>query len=395
MLELRDELTRAGAAPDEAKQLAALLERAAEPARIDVPPAEIERALAQVSPRRRHSLLRPGLAAGAAAAAAIAVLLLLLPSRQESVQARAAAALGGKNTVLHLQEIVTSTVGGETRDVWFDAARGRARWTERAPDDAIIAETLVEPNRFDRVIRAGNVHLTGRSCSSIAAGCSQLLDPVSRYRDVLRSEHAKAVRSTFAGRSVYRLVLPLQARLSQIAYVDAETFLPRRLEWLERGSVVSTIDIADVRALPRSEAPAQAFARPKGGRLVVIAPAGRFESARRLSLAEARQLKPFWLGPRGLQSIFERRYANGSVVVARYASDREVWTYDRIVPPALLVQRLSETKSLEINGRPATFVEIRGRPAVVQDGSPSVAVVDRFGTKEEVFGVFRRVERLR
>jgi len=392
--ELKEELKLAGAAPDEAVQLAALLERAAEPARIDVPPAEIERALARVSPRRRRAWTRPGIAAAAAAAAAIVVALLVLPSRQQSVQARAVAALGDENTVLHVREIVTSTLGGETRDVWFDPARGRARWTELAPDNTVIAETLVEPGRFDREI-AGEVHITGRSCSSIAAGCSELLDPVSRYREVLRDTHVRAVRSSFAGRRTYRLVLPLQAGLQQVAYVDAETFLPRRLEWVERGSVVSTIDITDVRSVPRANAPPSAFARPEGGRVVAIAPAGKLDSVRRLTLAQARALRPFWLGARGLRSFVQRRYANGSLVVARYSGDLEVWTYDRAVPVELLAPRLQETKTLDVDGKPATFFEAAGRAVVVRDGSPSVAVVERFATKEEIFGAFGRVERLR
>lgn len=129
-------------------------------------------------------------------------------------------------------------------------------------------------------------------------------------------------------------------------------------------------------------------------RVVPIAPAGKLESVRRLTLREARVLRPFWLGRRGLESIVERRYAKGSLVLVSYAGGREVWTYDRAVPLDLLAPRLAETKTLVVgaarrrSSRPAGALWCAGR-------LPSVAVVERFATKQEVFGAFGRVERLR
>src|SRR6266508_3983340 len=115
MPELELELTLAGADTREAAQLAALLERAAEPARFEVPAREVEDALARAHPARRRGAL-PRVALGAAAlAAAVLALVLVLPAGQQSVQARALAAFGGDDTVLHLREEVFSRIAGTER----------------------------------------------------------------------------------------------------------------------------------------------------------------------------------------------------------------------------------------------------------------------------------------
>src|SRR5436190_10248230 len=227
MPELREELTRAGASELEAMELAALLEQATAPARFEVARAEIESALERARPVRTwRRLPRFALATGAVAAAAL-LLILVLPSRQQPVQARALDALGGGNTVLHLNEEVFARLPGiggtTTRDVWFDASNDRARWMDFGEDGGVISETLVTPQRFDRVLPNARLHLYGTSCRAITAGCAQVQDPVARYREVLRRSKARPVRTTFGGRATYRFELPLQPGLDQLVYVDVDT----------------------------------------------------------------------------------------------------------------------------------------------------------------------------
>ncbi len=167
MPELRDELTRAGASEHEAAELAALLVRAAEPARFEVPADQVERMLARVRPARRPRQLPRVAFAMAALALVVLALVLLLPSRQQSVQARALAAFGGDDTVLHLRESLFTRVVGvaeSDRDVWVDPSRGAtatrcsgrtSRWCARR------SPVATRTGSFSRC-RAGST----RSCSS-------------------------------------------------------------------------------------------------------------------------------------------------------------------------------------------------------------------------------------
>jgi prepilin-type processing-associated H-X9-DG protein len=327
------------------------------------------------------------------------ILILVLPSRQESVHARALDALGGGDTVLHLREEVFARVPGvygtTTRDVWFDAANGRTRWADFGADGTAIAETLVTPGRFDRVLTNQGVHLYGRTCRAVVFGCAQVLDPVARYREMLRTSTARPVRTTFAGRKTYRFELPLQRGLDQLVYVDVDTLLPRTIIWRERGAngdvhVVSTIDVTDVERVSREDAPTRIFERPRGGRLVRILPAGRLLRVAPRKRGEVRGA--FWLGPHGLRSVEARRYQNGTTIVVRYP-DFEVWTY-RAVPRELLASRLGETKTIDVGGRPATFAFLDGHVALVRDGVPSVAVVG-VTSKEALFDALSEVRPLR
>lgn len=400
MLELREELTRAGASEHEAMELAELLERAAAPARFEVSRAEVESALGRARPTRTwRRLPRFALATGAVAAAAL-LLILVLPSRQQSVQARALDALGGGNTVLHLRESVFAQLPGvhgtTTRDVWFDAARGRARWIDFDEGGGVISETLVTPNRFDRVLPSARVHLYGRSCRAIVGGCAQVQDPIARYQEVLRRSTAHPVRTTFGGRATYRFQLPLQPGLDQLVYVDVETLLPRTIVWRERSAdgrvhVVSTIEVTDVERVSRDDAPRAIFARPSGGRLVEAVPAGKL--VRTFALKPGQVRGGFWLGPKGLRSIVARQYTRGTVIVARYP-EFEVWSYGRAMPTELLASRLAESKTLDVGGRPATFVFLDGRVGLVRDGLPSVAVLG-VTSKEALFVALEQVRPLR
>jgi hypothetical protein len=398
--ELRDELTRAGASEHEAIQLAELLERAAAPARFEVSRAEVESALERARPRRTwRRLPRFALATGAVAAAAL-LLILVLPSRQQPVQARALDALGGGNTILHLKEEVFARLPGAagttTRDVWFDPAHGRVRWMDFDEGGGVISETLVMPTRFDRVLPNARLHLYGNSCRAITAGCAQIQDPVARYREVLQQFKAPPVRTIFGGRKTYRFELPLQPGLDQLVYVDVDTLLPRTIVWRERGPrgrvhVVSTIEVTDVERVSRDDAPRTIFERPSGGRLVRVSPAGRLFQVHSISRAKASGA--YWLGPRGVRSIVVRRYARGNATVVRYP-EFEVWTYRRAIPPELLPSRLGQTKTVDVGGRPATFVFLDGRVGLIRDGLPTVAVLG-VTSKESLFTALERVRPLR
>lgn len=399
---IREELARAGATPDEAARLAVLLERAAEPARFEVSPAEVEHELERVRPARRPFRV-PRVALGAAAAvAAVLAVVLFVPKQQEDVQARALDALGGPDSVLHLRVEVFSRVlganGTSRREVWFDASRRRARWTQYGDFGEAVSDTLVEPGRFERILHSTDTRIVGSSCRAFAAGCAELIDPVTRYRDALARTDANFVPISFEGRKAYRLLLPLQGRIDQVVFVDAQTLLPRSIRWRERLDggdifVAATIELTDVELLDRDDA-TSAFELPAGGRTVRVESAGERRSVRRLTIEQARSRRPFWLGPTGLSSIREVRYARGSSVAVRYGTT-EIWTFGRAVPPELLASRLSETKTLVLDGRPATFYSDGLRLSVVIEGSPSVAVVAPQATKEDVIRVAETLQRLR
>ena len=391
MPELVAELTHAGAEPREALVLAALLERAAEPARFDV---DVELALARVRPRGRR-VLRPAL--GVAALTAVAVLLVLaLPFSHApgvDVQARALTAVGGATEVLHLRESIWTRIPGtvqQERDVWIDPAQRRVAWTQ-SYQGQITVRGLVEPGRFEHYNVRDGALLVGTSCRAFASGCAELVDPVSRYRDALAAAHAPAaVRTTFDNRKAYRFILPLQSKVEQIAFVDAQTFLPRLLEWRERGTVVSTVDVTDVERVARTDAPMTAFElNVQPARVVHVAAAGARLGTQRLTASQA--TGSYWLGPKGVTAILRVRYANGTAVQVRYGS-LAVWTYGRVVPPEILSGRFGEVKPLELGGGPATFYYTGTGIALVREGTPqSVALLGPDVDKQDLFTMLGRV----
>src|SRR2546425_7748714 len=108
----------------------------------------------------------------------------------------------------------------------------------------------------------------------------------------------------FEGRSTYRLILPLQGKIDQVVFVDAQTFLPRLIEWRElpssgRRFVVTTIELRDVERTAVDDVPAGTFTAPEIGRVVKVAPAGRRLGERALTIRQARRLRPSSFGPPG------------------------------------------------------------------------------------------------
>src|SRR5438105_11595975 len=294
MKELRKDLARAGASESEAAELAALLARAAEPARFAVSADEVERVLERIRPVPRPRRWPRVAVAAAGLAVVVFALVLVLPSRQQSVQARALAAFGGDNTVLRMRESIRTWIPGVTesdRVAWVDPSQGRARWPQTVSGE-VVADTFVDPGRVVRFLQHSGTRIVGTSCRSFAAGCSELIDPVTRYREQLQRTQVRAVRTTFAGRSTYRLVLPLQGRIDQVVFVDTETFLPRAIEWREllpsgRRFVVTTIELRAVERTPRADVPAGTFTAPHIGSAVHVLAAGRKLGERTLTVQQA------------------------------------------------------------------------------------------------------------
>jgi hypothetical protein len=408
----------------EAAALAALLERAAESARLDVPPAEVEQALDRSRPRapetRRRPSVRVGLAlAGVAAAAAAAIALLVIsPFGDLDVAEEASAALVEDDSVLSLVERIVPAEPGtfreSTRTGWLDLANGRARWTQEV-FGRVVAETLVEPGSVQHYLPGQETVIVGPSCSAFAGGCADVVDPVAFYRDALAAADDPAVtETTFEGRDAYEIVLPVQtlpdgARIEQVATVDAETYLPLRIVWRDvaaDGAVrpFAVIEIDSLELVPPAEVPAGAFALelPADVRVVERAEAGSVLGERPLTLDEARALEPalYWLGPeyRGvrLESIDEVQLEGGVAYRMRYG-DVVVWNYTTTLPPEVAASRSGPLKIVPLDDGTARFASPAGGPIVgeYERADGSTAVVAPEFTKLDVFGALESLEPLR
>ena len=319
--------------------LVTVLERATEPARFQVPEEEIERELARVRPRlERQPASRPAsrlaVAFGAVAAAAIAVVVFTfvrLPGTD--VEAKALAALGGPSSILELRERIESVRPGmfpsSTRTSWLDSSRGIAHWVQLAGGRR-MEEVLVERGRMRRFLPAQHLLIVGSSCRAFASGCAELVDPVAFYRRALAG--SGAVRSKREG-DVYRLTLPLQSlpdavRIEQVVTVDADTFLPKLIEWRENGRPVSRIKIESIERIPRSQVfellDLRTPARTRVEQRTASGKRLRKEGEKHLTLAEARTVRPrlVWYGPeygsRKLRSIERVDWNAGSAYRFRY-----------------------------------------------------------------------------
>ncbi len=146
------------------------------------------------------------------------------------------------------------TFPSSTRTSWLDSSRGIAHWVQLTGGQK-VEEVLVERGRMRRFLPAQHLLIVGSSCRAFASGCAELVDPVAFYRRALAG--GGAVRSKREG-DVYRLTLPLQSlpdavRIEQVVTVDAETFLPKLIEWRENGRPVSRITIESIERIPRSQ----------------------------------------------------------------------------------------------------------------------------------------------
>jgi hypothetical protein len=404
---LADVLDGAEPADADLATVARLLRDAAAAARFEVAGAEIEQALERARPRSApvpRSWLRVA-AAGLVAAVVLAVaIVLVLPFTSApvdvDVQARALAALGGRGQVLGVAEVIRPGPGESfptsLRTGWIDVRGRRQRWTQSVAG-TVVAETLVDHGRVTRYDPVARTAVIATSCAALASGCAESVEPVAFYRRALAAAGPLRARAqTVDGHRVFRVTLPVQrladaVRIVQVATIDAETYLPRRIEWREVGAgghahTFAVIDVSDVtRDDIGSLAPGLLdLELPPGTATIELAAPGvpvRRLGDRRLTPAQARALDqpPWWLGPsyRGhrLGEIALVRYTGGTAVRLQYGTTT-VWTYGRVIPPPLLGAR-APAKEIPVRGGVARFYATRGGVLIGERSIPSGTVAVR------------------
>ncbi len=387
-------------ATGELEAIVRVLEAAAAEARFGVAADETERALAAARPRPRRARRRWPVAAAATAVAVLAAALVLIspfssPSTTD-VQAQALAALGGRSSVLEVVERIAPGPGGgfaaSVRTGWLDPSRGLARWTQTLASGEIVDQTLVEHGRVTRYDPATHSAVVAASCTALATGCATAVDPIAVYRGALLRVAATTARTvTFRGRSAYRFSLPVTrladaTRVAQVVTLDARTLLPERIVWQAGGRrTIAAIDIRSVMVLRRDLAPSDAFslALPPRTAITQLAASGqpvRLLATSRISIARARSLRPApdWLGPHDgrfpLGPITRFRYTGGDAVMIRYGRLR-VWSYGRVVPPALLANLAVPVKQFPIGARTARLYATANGMFAVEIDRPGGTVV--------------------
>jgi hypothetical protein len=411
----------------EAGALASVLTRAAGSARVEVPAAEVEAALdrsRRLLPeqgRRRIPRLALALAGVAAAAAAVVVVVVVSPFSGApglDVGARAAEALGDAETVLavtqHVRPAEPGTFPASTREGWLDLFEGRAHWMQRV-EGRLVAETLVEPGSVQHYLPPQDALITAGSCAAFATGCTELVDPIAFYREALAAADGPDVSdATLDGRQAYRLVLPVQAlpdtaRIEQVVFLDAQTYLPLRIVWRDIPDTgpprpFAVIDIDSIRRVAREDVPADAFALEVPAEIDIVerTESGDAVGGRTLTVEEARRLSPplFWLGETfqgaRLSEISELRFEQGTVYRVRYG-DFTVWNYTSVTPPDIQAGKSVEPKVVPLPaGGVARFYF--GPDGIVvgelETANRSVAVIGPEAEKSDLFAALEQLEPL-
>jgi hypothetical protein len=380
-VELAHILNGESAGDGEALALARTLTRAADAARTPLSDAEIERALATARTRLTRDRWRRSrgqrLAAGLALAAVAVIAAILLASRLTNgpvvdVQARAISAIG-RHAVLAVTERVSARSAAVTpsrRTGWF-APGGDARWTQTA-DGRTIAETLVLHGRVTRYDPRSHSAIVATSCRALASACADAVDPVAAYRGALLSSPPGELSVSRRGAD-YLLTLPVQdhpgaRRVTQVVTLESATFLPVRIVWQADGRTVAAIRVEQIAAVAPRNVPPGTFTLdlPPSTHVREVSSQGpvRLLSTRAISVDQARSLRPrpLWLGGRfagrALSRIELLRYSGGRAVRVSYGPT-SVWTYTRVVPPALLGGRLIPIKSAVFGRRLVRFYRSR------------------------------------
>jgi hypothetical protein len=224
---LAAELDRALAGEDagpEARELAALLVAAAEPARVDVSPDELERALTVARPARRPAHRRRLVLAFAFAVVAAALAALFLRTPSDDVEAKAARAVDGAFFVVEETRPARAGLFEPTTSTGYvDPQNGRSHWRVTSGGD-LVSETAVTPSRVQRYDAADNTLTVASSCRSFASGCADVLDPLDLYRRALADGSTRVER---AGDD-WLLTIRGAGDVEQLATVDGTTYLPSR-----------------------------------------------------------------------------------------------------------------------------------------------------------------------
>jgi len=405
---------------DEADHLATLLREAVVPARFVVTPDETERALARL-PRSRARRLRPlGLIAAAGIAIAItAALVVGLPeSRTPGVDVEAQALAAIRDTRPNVEIVMRVQRPGSSERVirtQWSGTDGRTRVRERL-DGSVIEDILREPGgRVVSYQASSRRVVVAPSCHSLAGVCSELIDPISFYRDRLASGHVSRLTTIrFGGRPAFRFTLAAQSlgagttRIEQVVIIDAATYLPRRIVWREIRSGRSNLDaVFDVTSIvPLAEDPQQAFTvpAPPGTPVVQVNESGvdlGRPAVASLTLAEAGAEFPdaLWVGRRyhglRLTRVDAVHWRSGAALRLDYGP-LTVWNFNRVIPPLLLDSRTLPAKPFPSNGVTARFY-VAGHHLVAERDLPqnSVAVIAPELSKLQMFDVISAVRPLK
>jgi hypothetical protein len=395
---LARELDRALAGEDagaEARELARLLVAAAEPARFEVEPAQTERALAAVTaPRRRSPRPRIALALAAAVVlAAIAVATLRTPGID--VQARAARALDHTFYVVETARpakrgLFVPTVTAGT----IAPARGLGHWTVSAGGE-LVAETAIDGSRVTRFDAASNTITIAESCAAFANGCSEVLDPIDLYRRTLASGSSRAEKVPGGWRLT---VHGANAGVEQVVTIDGKTYLPRRIDWLDHGRLVSRVRISTLFEVGASEEGFALEPHP-GARVRHLTAQGtpiRMLSERRIAPPHG----ALWLGPthNGYRArALSVRFNAGTAVRIDYGP-LTVWNYDRFVPPDVSAGTVGGSKTIEVPGVGVArifFSPAGALVAEVEKRRGTAAIVSPVAGKVDIVQAVQELHRVR
>lgn len=401
-------LDGAEAADPDLAATARVLRDAAAAVRFDVPEGDVERALERARPapaaRVARRRLRPALVVLAAAALLAAAILFALPFGSGpvtvDVQARALAALGSRDDVLAVAEVVRPGPGGSfpasLRTGWIEVGGARQRWTQSTADGTVVAETLVDRGRVTRYDPNAHSATVAATCTALASGCADAVDPIAFYRQALAAAGPLRTHAlTRDGRRVYRVSLPVQrlgaVRIVQVATIDAATYRPLRIAWreLRPGGGARTFAVIAVRSVTVEDETQLGpgvldLDLPPGTTITQVSAPGvpvRLVSTRRLTVAEARAVdpRPWWLGRayggHPLTRIELLRYTGGTAVRMRYGPVT-VWSYGRVIPPPLLGAR-EPAKTIPVAGGVARFYATRSGVLIGERSTPTGTVAVR------------------
>jgi hypothetical protein len=389
-LELDRALAGEEAVP-EARELAALLVAAAEPARFEVAEDEVERALALARPPARRAP-RPRLVLAFAAAlvlASIAALVLRTPGND--VEAKAAGAI---DHVFFVVEQIRPAQPGlfppTTSSGYLDPQTGRGHWRVTSGGD-LVSETVIDGGRVKRYDAADNTLTIASSCAAFASGCADVLDPLQLYRRALDSGTARVEKVG----DHWELTLRGVGDVEQVVTVDGKTYLPTLIEWRQDGRPVSRVEIVTLDRQGKPTPDQFALDPHPGARIRQLNAAGgavRVLSERPTEVPAG----AYWLGDE-----YGGRKAN-AVAVHTTAGDAlrieygpfTVWNYDAYIPPDVVAGSAGVAKVFPLpqGGVARSYFDATGLVvAEVEIGGRNVALVTR--EKTDIFAATRALRR--